>query len=665
MRTAAFTPARPPQPLGPLARSASLKPAARLDLAGSLGVPSRPMEGSVSLCAPVPRVSVALVVLNYNGRSLLQAYLPSVVAAATRSQHACKVWVLDNASTDDSLDWLAQHFPHVNVWQAPNLGLASYNDLLARLDAPVVVLLNNDIRMAPGALDPLVEPLARQLVLALHQRPWFMTAPCCWLEDGVTYEGFRTAVAWRWGLVQATARFPGHASWIDCPGPTASAGAVMAVDRESFVRLGGFDCLYAPGRLEDLDLCYRAFVAGQQCLYVPDSVVWHCGQATFEAVLGREQTLSLALRNTILFQWKHLRHPWHVLRFAAAQPLRLAYDLLSAPMRPSAARFRYARALMQAWQVQRSLAARGSGQSTWTAGRWAAVAREREFFRRFAPRAMKRRWVLARPHSARTNEATMLPEEERLASLSRAHTRGRDCSGACDSRRPQNYPLSRWWLLPLAARLAVRLAPSWVLPWHVSMMGLMMAAAAAAVCLRQPGGSIAAGLLVMAAWFCDRLDGQLARCQQRETRRGAWLDANLDELADVLIHAAAASGLAHATSSAWPWAWLALFLSGKYLLMYGMAEERALVGDSAAVSCKAAPVPACWAQRTFMRLARAAWHLPANADVRAYLTAAAVGSGLISWELAMIGLYYHLRWTVRYALVLHRLGGLGPAEARV
>lgn len=621
------------------------------------------MEASVSLCAPVPRVSVALVVLNYNGRSLLQAYLPSVVEAAARSRHACKVWVLDNASTDDSLDWLAQHFPQVNVWQSPNHGLASYNDLVARLDAPVVILLNNDIRMAPGAIDPLVEPLARQLVLASHQRPWFMTAPCCWLEDGATYEGFRTAVAWRWGLVQATARYPGHASGIDRAGPTASAGAVMAVDRESFVRLGGFDRVYAPGRLEDLDLCYRAFVAGQECLYVPDSVVWHRGQATFEAVLGGEQTLSLALRNTILFQWKHLRHPWHVLRFAAAQPVRLAYDLLTAPVRPSAARFRYARALMQAWQKWRRLRDGGSARITPTAERRAAVAREREFFRRFAPRALREGGAAAWPQRGRENAASV-PAQEAPAPLGHSHAGGRDGSPAYDLSRRQNYPLSRWWLLPLAARVAALLTPSWVRPWHVSMMGLVMAAAAGAVCLRQPGGSMAAGLLVMAAWFCDRLDGQLARCQQRQSPRGAWLDANLDELADVLVHAAAVAGLAHATSSVWPWAWLALFLSGKYLLMYGLAEERALVGTAVTVPCGAAPVAACWAQWPLMRLARTAWHLPANADVRAHLTAAALASGLISWELAMIGLYYHARWAVRYALVLHRLGALGPAEAR-
>lgn len=626
------------------------------------------MEESAKLCPEDSTASVALVVLNYNGRGLLQAYLPSVVAAAARSRHACQVWVLDNASNDDSLAWLAAHHPRVQVWRAANLGLASYNDLLAHLRAPVAVLLNNDIGLDAGAVDPLVGPLIDQLPQPACQRHWFMTAPACWLEDGTAYEGFRTAVTWRWGLVQATARFPGYASGIGCRGPTASAGAVMAVDRESFLRLGGFDPRYTPGRLEDLDLCYRAFLAGQECLYVPEAVVWHRGQATFDAELGSEPTLALALRNTLLFQWKHLRHPWHVLRFWAAQPLRLAYDWAASPLREPAARWRYTRALVQAWQRQRRLAAEG-GTRTAPAATEGVRAREREFFRRFAPRTMQRLAASSQAMvPARRGTAALEATRQTAATLlvpgptATSHS----CASHADASRRKNYPLSRWWLLPLAGRVAVYLEASPLRPWHVSVAGLIAAAGAAGFCLAQPTGSLVAGLLLLAAWFCDRLDGQLARRQQRQTPRGAWLDANLDELADVLVHAAAAVGLAHATSSVWPWAWLAVFLSGKYLLIYGLAEERALGGGGRAAGpwkrkdqvCRAGGQTAMW------RLARAVWHMPANADVRAHLAAAALASGLMMWELAVVGLYYHLRWAVRYGLVLRRLGGVRPAEVQ-
>jgi hypothetical protein len=89
----------------------------------------------------------------------------------------------------------------------------------------------------------------------------------------------------------------------------------------------------------------------------------------------------LALRNTLLFQWKNLRHPWHIARHLAALPVRLVYDACRAPWRPASARFMFARALIGALrklpelQVSRCLA-------------HPAPAAEREFFRRFAPSRM-------------------------------------------------------------------------------------------------------------------------------------------------------------------------------------------------------------------------------------------------------------------------------------
>ena len=95
----------------------------------------------------------------------------------------------------------------------------------------------------------------------------FMSAPLCWLTDRETCEGFKTAVRWRFGLVQATGRYPGHEHQLLAPGLTASAGAAIAVDRQRFLELGGFDPLYLPGRIEDLDFAYRGYQAGYVAHY--------------------------------------------------------------------------------------------------------------------------------------------------------------------------------------------------------------------------------------------------------------------------------------------------------------------------------------------------------------------------------------------------------------
>ncbi|MHC4402760.1 MAG: glycosyltransferase [Planctomycetota bacterium] len=319
---------------------------------------------------------VHLLVLNYNGRSLLEQCLRSVVEAAEASRHPCDVAVIDNDSRDDSLAWLGRHFPGVRIIRRPNRGLSSFNDVVPGLGGRVAVLLNNDIKLAPDAVDPLVAPL---LEPAGHEPPCFMTAPLCWLFDGTTYEGFKTAVRWRWGLVQATALLRGHESTIRRPGLTASAGAALAVDCRKFVALGGFDPLFLPGRLEDLDFAYRGYQAGYRARYVPEAVAYHRGMATFGQVYGRSGCDRLALRNTLLFQWKNLRHPAHVARQLVGLPMRLARDLVEAPALPPERRWTFARALVDAWaRWRRCRPSRNRPRR--------ALFREREFFRCFHPR---------------------------------------------------------------------------------------------------------------------------------------------------------------------------------------------------------------------------------------------------------------------------------------
>ncbi len=317
---------------------------------------------------------IHILVLNYNGRSLLAQCLPTVTSAASQSRRRCEVTVIDNGSSDDSVEWLRRKYPSVGLIECENRSLCSFNEVVASLDADVAVLLNNDVKLAPTAIDPLVEPLAPPPV---GDPACFMTAPLCWQIDGRTYEGLKTAVRWRWGLVQATGRFPGHEEVVDRPDLTASAGAAMAVDCRKFVELGGFDPIYLPGRIEDLDFAYRGFLAGYHARYVPRSVVYHIGMASFGPAFGPSGNDHLALRNTLLFQWKNLRHPAHVARQWLCLPLRLIWDVARAPLVGRRRRWALVRAFLAArarWRANRPRASLAAG-----------TAREREFFRRFHP----------------------------------------------------------------------------------------------------------------------------------------------------------------------------------------------------------------------------------------------------------------------------------------
>jgi len=212
-----------------------------------------------------------------------------------------------------------------------------------------------------------------------------------------------------------------------------------------------------------------------------------------------------------------------------------------------------------------------------------------------------------------------------------------------EARRARNYPISRWYLRPLAGIASRYLMRSSLQPCHVTWCGFGCTLAAAATILLAPAYCAVAAALIMAAWFCDRLDGQLARRQGTASAYGAWLDGNLDELADIALHTAFAFAAAAQWGNVAWWLWGA-FVSGKYLFMYGLASENSDAVD-------AAPTPVT----TSGHWATPLYHLPANADVRIHLAMAAAYSGAWGVELAVIAAYYQFRWLARHVLVARRL----------
>ncbi|MFO0910940.1 MAG: glycosyltransferase [Isosphaeraceae bacterium] len=314
---------------------------------------------------PVGTHRTHVLVLNYNGRDLLAECLPSVVEASRRATSPCTVSVVDNDSTDGSAEWLARTWPGVGLIRQPNRGLASFNEVLRRLDESVVLLLNNDIKLDPGSIDP--------LVAAVHDNhDALFAAPLCWDFDGQTYEGMRTRVRTRFGMVQGMCRVPGHEEAARQPDLTAAAGPVLAVHRLRFLALGGYDPVFFPGRIEDLDLGFRGWMAGWKGLYVPDSVAYHRGFASFGPAFGASGCDYLAARNTILFAWKNLSGR-RLLSHLSWLPVRLVHALIRG-------RLGFARALIDATRrlgpVLEARREMGVGLGSWP-------FRQEEFFHRF------------------------------------------------------------------------------------------------------------------------------------------------------------------------------------------------------------------------------------------------------------------------------------------
>jgi GT2 family glycosyltransferase len=306
-----------------------------------------------------------ILVLNFNGRGWLEECLPSVREAAARSPVSCPVTVVDNGSTDGSCALVARRWPDVTLIHEENLGLASFNHVLARLDAPVALLLNNDVKLDPEAVGPLLRPFEE------HDDVLF-TAPQCWTFDGQTYEGMRTRVRTRFGLVQGMCRVPGHEGVVGLADLTAAAGPVLAVDRRRFLEMRGYDPIYFPGRIEDLDLGFRGWMAGYRGYYVPESVAYHRGFGTFESELGLARSDRLAKRNTLIFAWKNTAGA-RLLTHLFWLPIRLAAALVRGRLDFVTAMVEALGRLDQVLAARRELSVGGPG---WT-------ARQEAFYRRF------------------------------------------------------------------------------------------------------------------------------------------------------------------------------------------------------------------------------------------------------------------------------------------
>jgi len=306
-----------------------------------------------------------ILVLNYNGRELLAECMLSIVEAAGRSPVPCRVSVVDNGSSDGSDQLVADRWPDVGLYREPNRGLASFNSVLERLDEAVVLLLNNDVKLDAEAVGPLLQTF-------LDHDDALFSAPLCWTFDGQTYEGMRTRVRSRFGIIQGMCRVPGFEKVLGRPDLTAAAGPVLAVRRQRFLAIGGYDPIFFPGRIEDLDLGFRGWMAGYRGYYVPESVAYHRGFGTFGPQLGARQCDRLASRNSLIFAWKNtsgLRLIGHFLWL----PIRLGHAFLRG-------RVGFIQGVISALaRGHRILAARRAllvGQGGW-------VERQEAFYRRF------------------------------------------------------------------------------------------------------------------------------------------------------------------------------------------------------------------------------------------------------------------------------------------
>jgi GT2 family glycosyltransferase len=247
-------------------------------------------------------MKIAVVILNWNGVKLLEQFLPSVIQYSPEAD----IYVADNASTDDSLHFVAEHFPTVKIVKnESNFGFAGgYNEALKHIDATIYALINSDIEVTKNWLKPIITTFENEENTAIIQPKILDYKNKSHFEYAGAAGGFIDKYGYpfcRGRLFDTLEKDEGQ--YDDNCELFWASGACFFIRTEVYNELKGFDPDFFAHQ-EEIDLCWRAINKGYDIKYNSQSVVYHVGGATLQQ--GSPQKTELNFRNSLLMLTKNL-----------------------------------------------------------------------------------------------------------------------------------------------------------------------------------------------------------------------------------------------------------------------------------------------------------------------------------------------------------------------
>lgn len=245
---------------------------------------------------------VAVVILNYNGRKFLEQFLPNLIANCDPA--IFEVIVADNASTDDSVAFMREHFPSIRlIINGSNGGFATgYNLALRQVEAEYYVLLNSDIEVTPHWIEPIIELMdsdpkiaaCQPKILSYYHREQFEYAGACGgFIDKYGYPFCRGRVFQTLENDEGQYDTPMEVFW--------ATGACMFVRAGLYHQMGGLDDSFF-AHMEEIDLCWRLKNAGFKVFCCPQSKVYHIGGGTLPKNSPRKTYLNFRNNLSLLFK---------------------------------------------------------------------------------------------------------------------------------------------------------------------------------------------------------------------------------------------------------------------------------------------------------------------------------------------------------------------------
>lgn len=265
---------------------------------------------------------VAVVILNYNGVLFLREFLPPLIRY---NSFGYDVIVADNASSDDSLEMLKAEFENVRIIEIhENLGFAGgYNHALEYVDNEYVVLLNSDVEVTEGWLEPMVDFMDQHTnvgacqpkLRSYDQKSHFEYAGAC--GGFLDYFGFPFCRGRVFSVVEED-----RGQYDENKKVFWATGACMLVRNQVYKNMGGLDDRFF-AHMEEIDLCWRINAAGLSIFCIPQSLVYHVGGGTLATNSPRKVYLNF--RNSLLMLYKNLENDDFKQKYRA----RLFFDFLA------------------------------------------------------------------------------------------------------------------------------------------------------------------------------------------------------------------------------------------------------------------------------------------------------------------------------------------------
>ncbi|WP_435622510.1 glycosyltransferase family 2 protein [Flagellimonas sp.] len=247
-------------------------------------------------------MKIAVVILNWNGESLLAEYLPKVLEHSKEAD----IYVVDNASTDSSVNLITENFPNVGLIQNDSNGgfAQGYNDGLKHIEADIYCLLNSDVEVTPSWLGPIKEVFEKYPDVSIVQPKILDLKHRTHFEYAGAAGGFLDKLGYpfcRGRIFQALEEDKGQ--YDDVREVFWATGACMFIKSEVFHALKGFDEDYFAHQ-EEIDLCWRAKNEGHQVFYTGKSHVYHLGGSTLSNMNPKKTFLNF--RNSLYSVTKNL-----------------------------------------------------------------------------------------------------------------------------------------------------------------------------------------------------------------------------------------------------------------------------------------------------------------------------------------------------------------------